>query len=962
MLSDAAQSVWAKTSPRDDGWLPLTRHLEDAAAVAGLLWDRWLPASTRRQISAPLPGGDGDGRRLVTGLAGVHDLGKATPAFAVQAEAMASHLTARMRDAGLAMPTKLADRSTVRHELAGQHLLTRWLTDGGWSRKAACTYAVAVGGHHGAPPDTTALQRVPERPHLVTPDERWAAVQTELLEHAAAMTSVTARLPAWSSAPLPSPVQVLLGAVVIVADWIASDDELFAYYPVAAPASSAERAEAAWRTLDLPPQWRPCAPPEGDEQLFADRFSLPPGAALHPVQRAAAALAREVDEPGLVVVEAPMGAGKTEAALAAAEVLAHRTGAGGVFVALPTMATSDAMFTRVRRWVERLPAASGAGDQGDLTVFLAHGKAALNPEADALRRTRGPAAVAQDEDTARRAGDPQRAVADQRAVAIAHAWLRGRKRGPLSSIVVGTVDQVLFAGLRSKHLVLRHLALASKVVVVDEVHAVDVYMGRYFQRVLHWLGAHGVPTVVLSATLPSAQRRALVAAYDDGRARARGLPAPDESAYAVLDGDIGYPVVTASTGGAPRVVVTEQGGRSQQVSLERLDDGDAALVAALRGALAGGGVAAVVRNTVGRAQSTYELLREELDAEVVLLHSRFVAVDRAARERELRERLGPPAVVAAAGRERPQRLVVVGTQVIEQSLDIDVDLMVTDLAPVDLVLQRLGRLHRHRRGDGESERPPLLRAARALVAGVADWSGDPPEAVRGSVSVYRRAPLLRALAVLGPVLDRGHVGLPGDIAPLVQAAYAEDLAPPPGWAEAFTAAEDDRRRHDATQQERAAGYLLGPVKKPGESIVGWVAGSAGEADDSARGQAQVRDSDESVEVVVVQRVGDEVRLLPWLDGLGGRVVPTEGRPEDAVARVAATCTLRLPVQLSNPAVIDAVLTALERRWYPGWQDSHWLSGQLVLELDEQLSAVLAGHRVVYDRDRGLLVTTEEERA
>ncbi len=960
MLSNAAQSVWAKTSPRDDGWLPLDRHLEDAAAVAGLLWDRWLPAAVRRTISAPLPGGDADGRLLVTWLAGVHDVGKATPAFAVQAEAMAAHLTARMRDAGLAMPLNLADRSTVRHELAGQHLLTRWLTGAGWSRKTARTYAVAVGGHHGAPPETTALQRVPERPHLVAPDERWTAVQTELLEHSAAFTGVIDRLSAWSATPLPSPVQVLVGAVVIVADWLASDDDLFPYYPGDASRSSSERAAAAWRALDLPPQWRPCAPPTDDDQLFADRFTLPVGAELHQVQRTAATLARQVEEPGLLVVEAPMGAGKTEAALAAAEVLAHRTGAGGVFVALPTMATSDAMFSRVRRWLERLPVAAGAGDERDLTVFLAHGKAALNPEASDLWRTAGPTAIAQDDDTTKngRPGGPEA----QRAVATAHAWLRGRKRGPLSSIVVGTVDQVLFAGLRSKHLVLRHLALASKVVVIDEVHAVDVYMGSYLQRVLHWLGAHGAPTVVLSATLPSAQRRALVAAYDAGRARARGLPEPDGAVYTVLDGDVGYPVVTASTGETPRVVVTEPGDRRQPVALERLDDDDAALLTTLREALAGGGVAAVVRNTVGRAQATYELLREELDAEVVLLHSRFVAVDRAARERELRERLGPPAAVAAAGRQRPQRLVVVGTQVIEQSLDIDVDLMVTDLAPVDLVLQRLGRLHRHHRGEDQGERPPLLRTARALVAGVEDWSAEPLEAVRGSVSVYRRAPLLRALAVLGPVLDRGLVELPGDIAPLVQAAYADDLAPPAGWEEAFAAAEDDRRRHEADQQERAATYQLGPVKKPGEAIVGWVTGSAGEADDSARGHAQVRDSDEGVEVVVVQRVGQEVRLLPWLEPGGGRVVPTEGRPEDHVAKVAATCTLRLPVQLTNPSMIDAVLTALERRWYPGWQDSHWLSGQLVLELDDELSTVLAGHRVVYDRDRGLLVTTEEEHA
>lgn len=941
-LSSAAQSVWAKSSRTDDAWMPLYRHLEDTAAIAGHVWDSWLPRGVQRVVSEQLPHGDDDGRALLCWLAGVHDVGKATPAFAVQVEDTAPHLTGLMRDCGLDMPRRLAERSSVRHELAGQYILERWLGERGWSDKRAVTsVAVVVGGHHGAPPEPGAVRMAKRRPDLVGED-LWTQVQTELVEHMTAVTGVQQRLAGWSRAPLPYTAQVLLTAAVIVSDWLASDETLFPYQE---PLDSEARAARAWQAVDLPRPWQPLPPPTDDAALFAGRFTLPPGGVLRPVQEAALSAARGVPAPSLLVVEAPMGVGKTEAALAAAEVLAHRFGAGGVFVALPTMATSDAMFARVRRWVERLPSAD---EDVDLSLFLAHGKAALNREASTLWRSSGPSAIAQDEDEDAGALAPH-------AVAVAHSWLRGRKKGPLSAVVVGTIDQVLFAGLRTKHLALRHLALAGKVVVIDEVHAVDVFMGRYLERVLHWLGAYAVPAVLLSATLPAHQRRALVAAYDSGRAALTG-GRPEAGRYDAVEGDIGYPVVTSTTGGAPQVRVVPGGSRRQEVVIERLADDDESLVAALEEALGGGGCAGLVRNTVRRAQETYVLLRERLSCEVVLLHSRFLAVDRAEREDDLRRRLGPP----GAGSERPERLVVVGTQVIEQSLDIDFDLLVTDLAPVDLVLQRVGRLHRHVRGPDEGDRPERLRRPRCLVTGVEDWTSAPPSVVAGSRTVYGASALIRSLVAMGQVLDRGHLVLPDDIAPLVQHAYRDDLAPPAAWEGAFAVAEEQRARKEADQQERADVFRLGPVQPLGGSLVGWVSASAGEADDSPAGQAQVRDSEDTLEVVVVQRVDGEVRLLPWATRYGGRAIPTEGRPDDAVAREVATCTVRLPVHVTGHGRGDRAVAALERSWHPGWQDSPWLSGQLVLELDGDLRATLPGTQLDYDRDRGLLVTSLRE--
>ena len=211
-----------------------------------------------------------------------------------------------------------------------------------------------------------------------------------------------------------------------------------------------------------------------------------------------------------------MGEGRTEAALAAAEVLATRFGCGGVVFALPTMATADAMVDRFMRW---LPLAA----QSAQPFFLAHSKSPLNPTLAAMKRM-SPAI-----------GDRDGCGAD---VAVALEWLTGRKKGMLANFVVGTMDQVLFAGLRSRHLVLRHLALVGKVVVIDEVHAADVHMSVFLHDVLRWLGAYGVPIVPLSATLSPARRRGIA-----GRVRQGEAWATNSDEYRSIDS-------TAAAGGA----------------------------------------------------------------------------------------------------------------------------------------------------------------------------------------------------------------------------------------------------------------------------------------------------------------------------------------------------------------------------------------------------------------------------
>jgi len=954
-LSVAARAVWAKHDRATGGWLPLWRHMADSGAVAGLLWDQWLPWQVRRLVAAEMPGGAEDARRLVVWLAATHDIGKATPAFACQVETLAD----AMRKAGLGMPGReeLADRRLAPHGLAGQLLLQEWLTERqGWSRPATLQFSVVAGGHHGVPPTFLDIRELNVRPRLLrTPDcaEAWRSVQDELLDACAAACGVRERLDAWRRVKLSQPVQALLSGLVIVADWMASNSDLFPYFPEAAGVGDRERIEAAWHGLALPAPWRAEEPTENTAELFASRFEFPAGARVRPVQEQAVELARRMERPGLMIIEAPMGEGKTEAALAVAEIFAARSGAGGCYVALPTMATGNAMFSRLLKWLRRLP---GDGSEGVRSVHLAHSKAALNEEYRDLLRAGRRAVTAVEPDGVDDEWHHRGDHSVHSAELVAHQWLRGRKKAMLASFGVGTIDQLLFMGLKSRHLALRHLALAGKVVVIDEAHAYDTYMNSYLDRVLSWLGAYRVPVIVLSATLPAARRRELLEAY----ARLEG------PAFTDAETAEGYPLLTAlEIDGSPVFRSVPSSGRSARVHLERVSDDLDVLADRLERELSDGGCALVVRNTVDRVQETAAHLRRRFgDDKVTVAHARFLDVDRMAKDADLLERFGPP----GRGSRRPDGAhIVVASQVAEQSLDIDFDLLVTDLCPVDLLLQRMGRVHRHLRGEGQSERPPRLRTARCLVTG-ADWDAVPVEPVSGSRRVYRSYALLRSAAVLEPYFsgtaDTGNVvRLPEDISPLVQKAYGDDPVGPNEWQAAMDRARQEHDLHQETRRQKAKAFLLDKAAKNGRPLIGWVDAGVGDADDTRAGRAQVRDGQESLEVLVVQRLADgTARTVPWLTkGRGGLELPTETAPEPRLAQIVAACGLRLPFQFSLPGVIDQAIEELEAECIPAWQskECHWLAGELILFLDEKCRTRLAGYDLHYTPTDGLEVTRAE---
>lgn len=922
MTSEVLGVLWAKS---DAGGAPnlLLQHLLDTAAVGELTWEHFLAPSTRKALDSV---SDGQGRALLSLFCGLHDVGKATPAF----QSKHQELAARVREAGLDWRDLDRRSQEWHHSRAGAVILRRLLPAAGWSRPAIEWVWPLVAGHHGFVPSLASL-RPPGRGNAQGAAP-WEAVQDELVAEVGARLGVDLKGLAPTTAPTRAD-QLALAGLLIMADWIASDERHFPggdTLPGVSMEHARDRARSAWQRLELRGGWslRSADPDVLASGLFEKRF----GFSARSSQHDAAELAAVMPTPGMLILEAPMGEGKTESALAAVEVLAERFGADGVFVGMPTQATSDPMFGRVRRWAETI--------EPGIPIGLLHGKRRFNREWNELRRqvhfgevdAHGGSEVAETEQR------PTQSLGELPA-----EWFLGPKRGLLTPLTVGTVDQLLHSATRTRHVMLRHAGLSGSVVVLDEVHAYDVYMSQFLFEALRWLADAHVPVVLLTATLPPPQREALVDAYLQGALTQRDVDLSE------LPGREGYPSAL-SVSVVDGVPCFEQRASAPwrpqtRVDVELLEesiDGRQELVARhLETALAEGGCALVVRNTVGRAQETCRVLRATFRGDVLLLHGRLTAAERADRAERVLRQLGPSG-------DRPQRLIVVATQLAEQSFDVDADVLVSDLAPIDLLLQRVGRIHRHARD--EDERPPLLRTPRVVVTGVSRLAAGPPQFPAGSSFIYGDHLLLRAAALVGEALDEGWT-LPHDVPELVARGYADEPVGPPEWHEAEQAARERWEGAQALRQGRAQQFLLaGPDELGRPTLAGLHERSIAALGDEDEVAAVVRDGPPAIEVILVRRTASGYATL------GGRPLGSDGGTagEEGLVEELVGSTVRLP---TNPTLTDAARSELGPLVAWG-DDDPWLRRSRALILDEDASATLGGFRLTYDPELGLISERE----
>jgi len=941
-LSQTARLLWGKTSKdKNDEWLPLYVHLSDSVAIAEILWERWVPLSTKKVLARAVLDAIGandepeallQAKKLFLACAAVHDVGKATPAFQIKARYsnpdvfnFIGNQEPRLRFVTMANPEKIP------HALASQAIVERH----GWSRNIA----IVLGGHHGKPPSVTMLMNDLEAFPANTgfTEAAWQMIQNELVNYALSLIELKPD-DALFRIEINKTAQIMFTGLLIMADWLASDESRFNYLPITVMPgildSPTNRAFASWDGLQWPDPWHGSGN-STQAEFFNTRFGFSP----RPSQQMVVKVLQEAKDPGLIIIEAPMGEGKTEAALAAAEIMAAKTGSGGIFVALPTQATSDGMFPRVKQWIDTL------GDESLHSIYLAHSKRLFNKDYQDLSKDRDSIInqVGIDSD-----------INEKRAAAVVNNWFEGRKRGILADFVVGTIDQILMAGLKQKHLALRHLALANKVVIIDECHAYDAYMSSYLYKVLAWLGAYRVPTIVLSATLPKSKRKLIVDSYlsKDSAPKTSALPwlgiPATESELPEWAITTAYPLITYTDGEDTLFVKPEKSTRSLHVKLQRFDE--KMLISELQKLLINGGCAGVIVNTVSRAQHFAQLCAEVFGTKhVVLHHSQFIAPDRIAKEGELRKQLGPP----ADNPDRPPVLIVVGTQVLEQSLDIDFDVLFTDVCPMDLLIQRIGRMHRH----SGRKRPPALQQANCYVMGILEDGGYE----KGSEHIYSKYLLMNT-----DILLPDEMLLPDDISCLVQKAYSEkgleDLSKRPSEY------RETKEKFDSIINIQQAKANTFQVSLPGigtPTMVGWLDVAVISDSSEKRGEATVRDSGDSIEVLLIQQFNDKnMRIFPWITELGGTIVPTDSVPPVQVAKAIAKCTVKLPARFCYPWNIDQTIKELEQnnidKGLLTWQDSKWLEGELFLVLDSEYETELAGQTLRYSKENGLFVERRDD--
>jgi CRISPR-associated endonuclease/helicase Cas3 len=922
-MDPALALLWAKSDTTDGRVEPprphlLLGHMIDTAQVAGVLWDEHLAESVKRLVCS-IAGSDNNARQLVRFLAGVHDLGKASPAFQIKSSVLADRL---QQKTGIELCAQDVVANGWHHTLAGGAAIRQLLQGTPWERhvdprRDGWMYAV-IGGHHGTYP-TKGDYRVKYDARPVHGEYCWEqlrldALQWLLRELEIIPTSGTLQdLPDWPTDVPPVGTQVVLEGLVIQSDWIASNGRvmpgIWELKEVTAE-NARSRAEKAVKGLRFSPGW---TLPELDN-VFAARFRFAP----RPVQAATEAAVAAMTEPGLVIIEAPMAEGKTEGGLVAAERLARLFGAHGVIWALPTQATTDAMFTRVKTWLAEVQPGTALG--------LSHGKSVVNAEYTGLERWHA----------------TEVGVDCGCDVYSPSQWFTGRKRLLLSPHVVGTIDNVLVAGAQVKHFALHHLAFAQKVVVLDEVHAVDIYMSAFLESTLAWLGASQVPVVMLSATLPPSIRQRLIRAYTSTW--------PEDS---VTSPDVGnsYPQITVVTP-TTSAIYTPAAAATKTIQLEVLDEpslgawdttrADNSVATLLNERLSDGGCALVIRNTVPRAQTLYKRLKAAFPTDkVLLLHGRFTAADRADDTEELLRLLGD----TSKGAQRPHRVIVVATQVAEQSLDIDADLLITDLCPIDLLLQRIGRLHRHTAND--PLRPGRLRTPSVVVTRMRDVAtaatdphmGFPAKPDAGFI--YPPALLARTAQLLYRTTS---LTLPDDVPSVIAEVYEQGQrrCDNPQWQTALKDWDAELALDDGIRQIEAGNAALG---RPGNSVDG-----LNQREQDAD-RIMVRDGD-MLEICLLQQgtdgllhaVSGDIRFQP--DGTWNPQLDAA----DVGARVIAST-----VRISNKALIVALC---KNPVLPQWEDHPWLHNIRVLVLDTTGTVTVPTERgdirLSYSRELGLV--------
>lgn len=548
-----------------------------------------------------------------------------------------------------------------------------------------------------------------------------------------------------------------LAGITVLADWLGSNQEHFTYH--SKPMALNEYWRFAMKSASNAIQELPGNPIVSKFTTIKNLFSFIETPT--PLQKYSENEPL-TESPHLFILEDVTGAGKTEAALVLTHRLLSAGLAEGLYVALPTMATSNAMYQRLAEVYQRFY------KKDDLpSLVLAHGAREMSK---GFRRSIV-LAKSMTEDS-NYSNDRLVQNQDLSAAVFCNAWFAdSKKKALLADVGVGTIDQALLAVLPARHQSLRLLGLGRKVLLVDETHAYDPYMFKLLETLLECHARQGGSSILLSATLPQIMRENLVAAFE------RGVGCKPS-----VMGSQAYPLAThLPANGEQEQYIDTRVEVKRTVEVRRFSS-QKAIIEQIKKAVKQGKCVCWIRNTVQEARNSYQELADinwlERDR-LHLFHSRFAMIDRQTIEAETLERFGKDSDHA-----KRKGQVLVATQVVEQSLDLDFDLMVSDLAPIDLIIQRAGRLCRHIRdlqgnriidpvGRDQRGKPVLFIFAPKADSGVDEsWlKAQQP----GTQAVYPHVGRLWLTArLLFGAGNQGEFSMPADARKLVEGVYSPE--------------------------------------------------------------------------------------------------------------------------------------------------------------------------------------------
>ncbi|GAA2417513.1 CRISPR-associated helicase Cas3' [Streptomyces mauvecolor] len=772
--------IWGKTDlngiSRARGgpaWNPLLAHCLDTAAVTGALFDCYLAANVRARLADAFGGGcAATARRVLMFLAALHDMpGKVQPAmqrrFPDGTDRNDPELTAAGRQWARTIESFGLSLNHWHADVPHAHVTAYYLPGLLGCRCKRCinalpgtpgtptarheglhTLAHLLGGHHGHIPEASRVLRA----DCALPPI-WHDLHAGLRDELARLIGIDLdTLPDLINPQRPA-VLVLMAGLVVHSDWIASDESRFTYRtPDTSPDQwwhdAQDQAATAIRELRLT-RWDP--PPATWRRM------LPATPRPRPAQQAVIDAAPT--GPVMAVIESNTGSGKTENALWLAHHLARTCGYHGFYLAQANRAASEQQTHRAAEFL-----ATTLGGRRQANLALVHGTAsAAAVTQELLDAAAGPATLA-DLINLTDCDDPQgRAVLD--------AWFLAHGRGLLSPFGVGTVDQIALAAQRSRHWFLRLYGLANKTVIIDEAHAYALFQQELLGAAISWLADAGASIIILSATLTDTIRQPLIDAWCQGH---QTTPTGDTPTG---------PITFIDTTGHTRSIIpkTTRAPKLRTRLLLTPDPGPQQLAERLL-TQHPHGITTIVRNKV---EPTAALYQAAIDAahrhgwrrrDILCLHGRFFERDRARKQARVLRLLGPHPDPqhrsTTRNPHRPDRFLLIGTQVLEQSLDYCADHFYTDLAPWDLVEQRRGRQWRHWLNRPHLRRhTPLLHV---LWTPTSDGLPDPS----GPYEPYLLAATWHLLNQRMPARSILRLTTPRDTHPLLKALY--DLPPETG--------------------------------------------------------------------------------------------------------------------------------------------------------------------------------------